>query len=59
MRCAFPPYAGWRGPRYINAQLIFRSNEDKEWRDATGDGGCIQQKVSVPPYGMVLLREGS
>jgi alpha-amylase len=52
-------HQGWF-PRFINAQLIFWSDgKDRKWKDVTDDGGQIQQKVFVPPYGMVLLREVS
>lgn len=51
-------HEGWF-PRYMNSRLIFWSDgQDKKWKDVTDDGERIQGKVFVPPYGMVLLKEG-
>jgi len=50
-------HEGWF-PRYLGAQLIFRSDgQKKEWKDETKSNVHIDGKVDVPPYGMVLLRQ--
>ena len=45
-------------PRYIDAQLIFRSDgHAKKSKDETQSSKNIDRRVSVPPYGFVLLRQ--
>ncbi len=50
-------HAGWF-PRYQGADLIFWSNgREKSWKDETTSGKHIEAQASVPPYGMVVLRQ--
>jgi alpha-amylase len=50
-------HQGWY-PRYSDAQVIFWSDgQKKEWKNETDANKHIQDKVYVPPYGMVLLRQ--
>ncbi len=45
-------------PRYLKAQLIFWSDgQNREWKDETKHDKHIEDKVFVPPYGMVLIRQ--
>lgn len=45
-------------PKYINAQLIFWSDgKAREWKNETKSNNYIDEKVFVPPYGMVLVKQ--
>jgi glycosidase len=52
-------HEGWF-PQYRGAQLVFWSDgAEKEWKNETTNNKSIDDKVFVPPFGMVLLQEKS
>jgi glycosidase len=45
-------------PQYRGAQRVFWSDgKSKKWQDTTRDNQRIQDSVTVPPFGLVVLRQ--
>jgi hypothetical protein len=45
-------------PQYAKAQLIFQADgKEKTWKDTTKDNTNIESSVSVPPFGLAVIRQ--